>query len=280
MRAITRVIGFMLFFSSVSQARSEPWVLIKPSMASSGSSKSPTVSTPEHVHTGHIYLGVEVGASWAKLGKRKPKISYESGVKITDAYPLKTKRPVSVTASVNGGYEFAGAKWKPAIALGVGGYFSPNYHFKGRVIETPQGDPSSTLYNYKYKSNNARAIAEIKFTWLLRYISPFIDVGVGAAWNRAEDYKETAVDSSGYPPVGPFHSHTNNSFACQAGLGLSAAFNLGKRPSFQRERISVGYHYVYSGKTSFGKRGSAYPHHLDTGSLSSDDLYFCYIHLF
>ena len=255
-----RFIGFSaLFFSSLSQA----W------------------SAPSPPALGAVYLGATVGASRAKLSKSHPRISYESGVLITDAYPLKSNHAWSVSVNVNGGYEFTGAHWRPAIALGVGGYFTPeDYHFHGRVIETAEGGPSSTLYNYKYKINNTRVMAEIQLTWMLRYLSPFISFGVGPAWNKAESYKEKAVNGSGYPPISPFRSHTHLNCAYQAGLGISFGFNWCNRSGFLHERISLGYHYVHSGKTSFGTRGSAYPHRLDMGTLSSNDIYFTYTHLF
>ncbi len=238
-------------------------------------------NSPNSLPLGHGYLGAEVGASFAKLGKSRPKISYDSGVLITDAYPLKSQRSLAVTLNVHGGYEFTGARWKPAIALGVGAYFSPqDYHFKGRVIETAAGNASSTLYHYKYKIQSTRVMAEMQLTWMLNYISPFIDFGIGPVWNRAKNYKEKAVSGSGYTPLHPFYSHTNLNFAYQAGGGISFAFNWCHLSGFLHERISVGYHYVHSGKTSFGTRGSAYPYRLHTGTLSSNDVYFSYTHLF
>jgi hypothetical protein len=229
---------------------------------------------------GHGYLGVSVGASCAKLGRNRPQISYTSGVKITDAYPLNNNSSWSVVINVNGGYEFTGGNWKPAIALGLGGYYNPQYDFSGKVIETAAGEASSPLYKYRYHMSSARVMAEIQLTWVVPYVSPFIDFGIGPAWNSASGYKEKAVHSTGYPPLHPFHSRTNLNFAWQAGLGVSFTFNWGRRSDFQHERISLGYHYASLGKTSFGTRGSQYPHHLSTGSLTSNDVYFSYTHLF
>lgn len=223
--------------------------------------------------TGHGYLDGSIGPSYAKLSKSNPQISYQSGVLITDAYPLNSNRSLSAILSLNGGYEFTGEHWRPAIALGFGAYFNPNdYHFNGQVIETAAGNASTTLYNYRYKMKSTRAMAEIQLTMMLPNVSPFISFGMGSAWNRVSHYSETAVTSSGYSPAPSFHSQTNFNFAYQVGAGLSAAFN--------QERFSVGYHYVQSGETSFGTRGSAYPYRLQTGSLMSDDVYFNYTHLF
>jgi len=238
-------------------------------------------AAPAFSTLGHVYLSGSVGPSYAKLGKSTPRISYLSGVLITDAYPLKSDYSLSVTLSVNGGYEFTGAKWMPAIMLGCGGYFNPQYYYRGQAVETAAGDPSSTLYNYHYHINTTRLMAEMQLTWILAYVSPFINLGVGPAWNRASGYKETAVTSTGYPPLPPFHSQTNLNCAYQAGLGISTAFNFCENQScVQQERVSVGYRYVYLGKTAFGTRGSAYPYQLNTGSLMLNDVYFSYTHLF
>ena len=177
-------------------------------------------SIPAFSTCGHAYLGISVGASYAKLSNTRPQISYESGVLITDAYPLGSNRSLSVILNVNSGYEFTGLNWRPAIALGVGGYFNPtNYHFSGNVIETAPGNASSTLYKYHYHMNSTRAMAEIQLTWVLAYVSPFINFGIGPAWNRASGYKETAVNSTGYPPLPPFHSQDESQFCLPGRIG-------------------------------------------------------------
>jgi hypothetical protein len=231
---------------------------------------------------GHVYLGAQVGPSFAKLSKKNPQISYVSGVPITDAYPLNNNQAVAVMLNLNGGYEFTGANWKPAIALGVGVYFNPqDYHYRGKVIETAEGDPSNTLFNYSYKIKTVRALAEIQFTWILPYLSPFINFGLGPVWNKAHSFTETAVTDTGYTALPPFQAHTKLNVAFQVGVGVSAGFNFKKVDSgCPRERISVGYHYAYLGPTSFDTRGSDYPYPLKTGSLMTNDLYFAYTHLF
>lgn len=231
---------------------------------------------------GHFYLGAQVGPSFAKLSKKNPQISYVSGVLITDAYPLNNNQAVSVMLNLNGGYEFTGAHWKPAIALGFGVYFNPqDYHYRGKVIETVEGDPSSTLFNYSYKIQTTRALVETQLTWMLPYLSPFINFGLGPVWNNAHHFTETAVTDTGYAALPPFQSHTKLNVAFQAGVGVSARFNFKKSESdCPRERISVGYHYAYLGSTSFGTRGPDYPYPLKTGSLTTNDLYVGYTHLF
>ena len=102
---------------------------------------------------GHVYLGAQVGPSFAKLSKKDPQISYISGVLITDAYPLNHKQLVAVILNVNGGYEFTGANWKPAIALGLGVYFNPQ-----RLSLSRKGDRDGCRGSFKH----ALSIIDIK----------------------------------------------------------------------------------------------------------------------
>ena len=238
-------------------------------------------STSAFATHGHIYLGGTIGASKATVGNSNPTIQYYDG-NLTDAYPIHGRHANTAIIGVNGGYEFVGACPMPAIGLGLGVYgTSGDYDYKGQLIETAIGDPSSTLYNYKYHVNSTRLMFETQFTWmLLEKLAPFINIGIGPAWNRLSGYTENPVDSTGYVALPPFQSHTHTNFAYQVGLGVGYAFNFSRCVSDYHERISLGYRYVNSGNTSSGTRGAVYPYHLDTGRLTSNEVYLGYTHLF
>jgi hypothetical protein len=239
-------------------------------------------SIPAFSAQGHIYLGGSLGGSMAILNKNMPIISYSSGTLITDAYPLNNIRNSTAIFSINSGYEFVGANWKPAVALGFGIYSNlDDYTYKGQLIETAEGDLSDTLYNYSYTIKSSRVMAEVKLIWTFNKLSPFVDFGIGAAWNKMNGYSETATTSTGYTALPPFQSNTNTNIAYQAGFGLSTAFNFAvSKANFLQERISLGYRYVNLGTTSFGTRGIDYPYHLNTGLLKTSDVYLAYTHLF
>ncbi len=230
---------------------------------------------------GHPFLGGLAGVSVAKLGQSYPQISYTSGSAITDAYPLNNNHTSTGIVGLNGGYEFSGAAWKPAIAVGVGLYQTGQYDIRGQVIETAVGDAPSTLYSYKYSISSFRTMAELQFTWMLGKFAPFINVGVGPAWNQSGEYTETAASSTGYTALSPFQSRTNANLAFQAGFGVSCGFNFTDIQSdFKRERLSLGYRYVDLGQASLGTRGSAYPYQLNTGQLKTYEVTLNYTHLF
>ncbi len=220
------------------------------------------------------YVGATLGASYATQNQSLQQITYVSGVGITDAYPVNDNQVSALNFSLNGGYEFSGDNHlKPAIAIGLGFYNTPvGYDFTGTVIETVAGSPPSTLFNYTYNLYNIRLMAEAQFTWQLGLVAPFINIGVGPGWNRANGYTETPLTPVGFAGQPPFQSNTNVVFAYQAGLGISTTIH--------QERIAIGYRYVNLGQTTLGTRGPTYPYSLKTGSLYTNDVYLSYTHLF
>jgi opacity protein-like surface antigen len=239
-------------------------------------------SLPVFSATGHMYVGGSVAASFSKLSNGEPQITYISGGTITDTYPRNNRRESSSVVAVNGGYEFIGSHWKPAIALGMGLYTTPvGYTYNGQVIETPSGGANDTLFDYSYNISNTRVMAEAQFTWMLGMFAPFVDAGVGPSWNRVNGYTETLVSGQHFTNLPDFKTRTSTTIAYQAGLGVSALFNFGKvKSSFKHERVSIGYRYVDLGNTSLGSRGMSYPHKLSTGTLTANDIYIAYTHLF
>ena len=227
--------------------------------------------------SGHGYLGASAAASFARLSTTSPQISYFSGAIITDAYPLSNNQSSTGMFGINGGYEWTGANWFPAIAFGLGLYSNLiDYRFNGQVNEMVEGDGTNTLYNYSFNGNSRRLMAEIQLNWLLAQISPFVSFGVGAAWNRMNNYAEQAFNNTSYPPLPPFQTRTNNNTAYQAGAGVSTSFNFTQTKSdFPHERISVGYRYVNTGTSPFGS--PIFLQHLLSSAVTENDVHFSYV---
>jgi opacity protein-like surface antigen len=240
------------------------------------------LSNPLFSADGHYYLGASIAASFAQLGTHTPQISYLSGAVITDSYPLSKSGASSAVIGVNGGFEFNSINSKPAVALGLGVYTTPgNYKYSGQLIEAVEESGSTVLYNYSYNVSSSRLMAEMQLTWkLMDAVYPFINLGVGPAWNRMSGYTETVATSDGIVALPPFLNNTQNKFAYQAGLGMSIAFNCkADKTDVPHERISLGYRYANLGGTSFGSRGMQYPYALNTGTLSTNEVYLGYTHL-
>ena len=239
-------------------------------------------SLPAFAVSGHMYAGTSLAATYANIGNNTSRITYSSGVPIIDAYPLSNQNASTSLFSLNGGYEFSGVNWQPAIAIGLGLYTNPvDYDFNGHVIETVTGASPVTLYNYTYNINSTRLMAEVQFTWMMKIISPFINLGAGPGWNTLNSYTESPVTNTGAVGQPPFHSNSSLNLAYQAGIGISTAFNYANHASdFLPDRISIGYRYANLGQTSFATRGASYPYKLNTGSLTTNDVYISYTHLF
>ena len=238
------------------------------------------LATSTFAANGHFYVGGMLGASRASLGKSSQQITYDNGA-LTDRYPLSGNDSTVANVGVGGGYEFEGKGWVPAIGLGVGFYTLPTeYSFSGIVTETPLGGVSSPLYNYHYNISSTRLMLESQFNWFYHQFFPFINIGVGPAWNRLYGYSESSVSKTGFVALGPFRSNTDTNVAYQIGIGAGYAFNFTRSTSdFLHERISLMYRYVNLGNTSFGTRGGTYPYKLNTGRLTANEIELVFTHL-
>lgn len=227
----------------------------------------------------HLYVTGSLGSSTAMLGNSHPEINYSG---FTDAYPVNGSHSTTGFAGVSSGYEFSGDGYKPTLALGIGVYGTPfSYTYHGQVTEAPIGGSSNTLYNYKYTINSVRLMAEAQASWLCGSFAPFVNVGVGPAWNFASGYTETAATSDGYVGSSPFQAHTNTNFAYQVGVGIGYVLHTANSsPTAAHDRLSLGYRYVDLGNVNFGTRGPDYPYSLNTGRLKTNDIYLSYTYFF
>lgn len=228
----------------------------------------------------HLYVGGTVGANNEWIDNHSPSILYHDET-LLDEYPLRNRHNTSFLLGLNGGFEFEGNHFIPALELGLGLYATPGENrYHGQLIETAIGDPSSTLYDYRFKLNSIRLMVETQFTWSVNQFLPFISVGIGSAWNRLYGYKENPIDSTGYVALPPFKSYNNNNFAYQLGFGLGYAFNIGNNYTGHcHDRVALAYRYVDVGNVKFGIRGSDYPYQLKFRRLNNHEIYLNYTHL-
>lgn len=230
--------------------------------------------------SGQPYIGASLAASFAGLGNANPQIDYFSGTWINDAYPLDQQHASAVVASINGGYTFSIRANTLDLAMGIGAYTTPGaYAFKGALIETASGDASSLLYRYNYQLRSSRLMAEIQLSCkTFERINPFLQAGIGSAWNSLHAYQETPVTANGFVALSPFQNQQKTNFSYQVGAGLSTGFHFAKGEG-SLDRLSLGYRYVNSGDSSFATRGIAYPYALNAGTLSANEVYLAYTHL-
>lgn len=237
-----------------------------------------------YASSGQFYLGVDGGASIAAIGDQNPQITYYHS-QITDAYPISNQHDTTTMLGLDAGYEWQGNKMRPTVAVGLGAYDTPgHYDYHGQVNETAVGSQSQPLYTDQFQISSFRLMAETKLSWTLpNGITPLLDVGIGPAWNRLDDYQETvaASNTDGYVSLGPFQSKTNTNFAYQVGIGLGYSFNM--KPSndhILHNSLTLEYRYVDLGGNTFGTRGTAYPYSLNIGDLTTQEIFLNLTHVF
>lgn len=237
--------------------------------------------------TGNYYLGVEYGQSAAKLSDSNQAITYPAKFgSVTDTYTLDKVSSSNGLVSLKGGYEFAGAQWRPAIAIGLGFYTTPTpYKYVGSVDEATSGGSPEKDYTYQFKLNSTSLLAETKFTWSLpHHVMPYVELGFGSAFNNLSGYTETATSASSYVTQPGFKSKNNTNFAYQMGLGVAYAFNVkpfnGNSDVFQHERVALGYRVANLGSANFNTRSADYPYALKLGKLTTSEIYLNFSHLF
>lgn len=232
---------------------------------------------------GHVYSSVQIGGDFGSLSNHDPEIIYYNR-NLIDSYPVNHPYDGTSFVGIGSGYEFEGHKFVPNVSFGAGFYDTlSSYRYKGRVTEAPLNGATTLLYNYRYRLNAKRFMAETKIAWEdQHHIEPFIDMGLGAAWINAKDYNETAVSSNGFVALPPFNSNIKANFSYQVGFGMGYGFSFKKNNvnHYEPNHIALGYRYVNLGKVAFGTRGQSYPYALKPGTLSAQEFYFEFTRFF
>jgi len=237
-------------------------------------SNAPSLKTQQPRH----YIAVNLGVSFAQFPDSTPTITYYNNL-LTDRYPLRSgKTGGAPVIGLEFGYRFSGHGWHPTILAGLGLYSIVNpFVVHGTVNETPLGGSTFTLYEYRFNVKNyARAMAEVQFSWLWAHrFTPFIDLGVGPAFNKLYSYQEKTATPNGFVAAPPFRENSSINLAYELGFGIGTLFGHHKT-----ENIALGFRYLDLGSVSFGTRGSSYPYRLHLGRLMTKEVYLRYTHSF
>jgi opacity protein-like surface antigen len=129
--------------------------------------------------------------------------------------------------------------------FGFGYYDNADYQVSGQVYQ--DSDPSMNNLGYTYGINSNRVLAETKILATLKNIfHPYVDGGVGAAFNASSSYSEFDIsDGSGFPMSQPFASKTTTNFAYMIGFGVDTDLT-------KLLRVGLGYRFVDLGDASLG----------------------------
>jgi opacity protein-like surface antigen len=223
---------------------------------------------------GHWFASVGVGGAFPQL-KSSLSVNNGSGFPAPyneDRYSTTNNSEVIIGASAGRRWHQEDV-WLPAVSFG-GSY----QHFfttaaGGTVMQNSL--PDFTNYNYQWgvSSNVVLATATLN---LFQYnkISPYVNVGLGAAFNHANGYSESALPGV-TPRISPnFAENTSGNFAYNLGVGV----DLQPMPQFM---ASLGYLYQDLGAVSSGVGTQTWSgQSLRLGSYASNTLFMHVTYLF
>lgn len=159
------------------------------------------------------------------------------------------------------------SRWLNAYSLGLfyQYFFATN---AGRTV-MQYSLPEFTNYNVSWNlsSNLLLATAKLNLFESVSKVSPFINGGMGVAFNHSSDYAEFAL-SGVTPRVSPgFANNTTSQFAYALGVGIDYQI----RPPLV---VSLGYNYQNLGKFSSGAgMGSWIGQSLHLGTYQSNNVF-------
>lgn len=151
------------------------------------------------------------------------------------------------------GYTFPGIFHQPInIALSLMGYFIDYDKVEGTEYPFINSGLRDTL-DYQYRAESYAAMIESRFIYSKYPFQPFLTLGIGASWNRLFDYEETpsSPDSSAAPVPSGFDTHTQASFAYEAGLGIQHTLFTDVKNQIQWQ-VLLDYRYMNLGKAELG----------------------------
>jgi opacity protein-like surface antigen len=101
-------------------------------------------------------------------------------------------------------------------------------------------DPNRNNFAFSYNVQHQRVGLALKGLWKCENWFPYIEGGVGQAWNRVTDYEQEIISPTA-PFVQPVTGETHRDFSYTLGAGLERGFG-------KHWRVGLGYAYTDAGK--------------------------------
>lgn len=106
---------------------------------------------------------------------------------------------------------------------------------------------TSTTYNYNYNLQTQQILGMIKlFATTHEQFHPYVEVGIGAAFNTAKQYNATPTETGSLNLTPSYSNKTNTQFSYGLGLGMDFQVNT-------NIRVGLGYRHSNFGSASLGK---------------------------
>ena len=215
----------------------------------------------------HPWLGLEGGISETISASSINSILLPDTNEAYDYYVTSIKSNTQ-SFGLSGGYEFSNIfsgmnnRWFPSYRVGLAyDYYAPQ-KLSG-VIDLYNSNLEGYTYQMKTHSNTLWLENQVDLVHVKNF-TPFLELGVGAAWNTTKDYSETPVSSNVDPreQSAALLNHTNRAFAYRTGIGLNY------QPKASGLNIGLLYRYTDRGVAKTG----ASPNYAEITSLNSPRL--------
>lgn len=191
------------------------------------------------------FINLEGGAAWPYMPNF---LKVPNGAPIITGFgldDLTTNSPTNGILQVTGGYKFLhDSWWFPGVAVGVRyqHFFSDNVN--GQISQYSLPQFTNYLYSFNISADVVSVNAKIDLFNVDRFF-PYFDVGIGAAFNNANNYNETPLFGV-IPRISPaFVNNSQTNFAWNIGGGLDFLIT-------PRLTISLGYDYQFLGAMQTG----------------------------
>lgn len=129
-----------------------------------------------------------------------------------------------------------------------GEYFrAPDQNNRGVVHPLINQGGNFDRLDYHYKMANYLLLGNVRWLWALRnsVLHPYVNMGVGVAWDHLFDYTEVTPDGSTAAPMRtPFRGRTRSQLAYGFGIGVE---RLKKNVGMQ-----IGYEFLALGRGQLG----------------------------
>ena len=164
----------------------------------------------------------------------------------------------------------AGYRWQqdrlfiPAYSIGLMWQYAINNNVGSNI--TQYSDPTFLNYTYNWETSTNALLAVAKLNLIqYRALSPYLNGGIGAAFNQTSHYSEQALPDV-TPRVSPgFKTNNSTGFSYIAGAGIDYALS-------SNLFVSAGYNYINFGSLSSGSGvGTWSGQKLNLGSVGANE---------
>ncbi len=195
------------------------------------------------------WVNVEGGYGWG-VTPHHTNVEAMPEVNLPDNY-VSNQLGNNGTAGLGVGYQFIFSHtWLPANRLGLIYDYTSQTKLSGHIDKWQE----VTTYNYHYQASaNTLWIDDQLDLFSYNNFIPFLEVGIGSAWNQTSYYREAALSNVPLQDVrsqtAAFANHTQTEFAYRVGAGVN--FRL-------THQLNLGLQYRYDSLGSISTGNSKY----------------------